>query len=438
MTADGAGPASPRVPTGVIAGVALIALCTLFFEVLLTRIFSVTLWYHFGFLAISLALLGTAASAVLCYLYPERLAGDRHLRNMAASAAVFAVATPASVICHVSVRLPGFDDLFLFYLAFGAQLALLFIAFFSGGLCISIALFRYASRIGTVYSFDLIGASLGSLLVVPLMYQWSPMALAFLVSAVAFGAALGLARASAGPFSAQVLLLLGAAAGLAFAALNDRWHLVEIESVKSYDQGKSQKTESANLYERWSPVSRVAVRQKKPRWASTPVLMATTDAGAPTVLIEFDGDYAGARWVFSRDSTLSAFRLMTDSKVLVIGVGGGRDVLAALAYGHGPVTAVEINPLMGDVVLRAFADYIGRIFEDPRVTLHIQDGRSFVAGSRDRYDIIEFSMIDSWSSAAAAGAYVFNENSLYTIDAIDDFVTHLEPDGILSMTRYYN
>lgn len=438
MAADSAGAASPRVPAGVVAGVALVALCTLFFEVLLTRIFSVTLWYHFGFLAISLAMLGTAASAVLCYLYPERLAGKRHLRNMALAAAVFAVATPAAVVYHVTLRLPGFDPPWLFYLAFGSQLALLFVAFFSGGLCISIGLFRYASRIGIVYAFDLVGASLGAVLVVPLLYQWSPMALSFLVAAAAFGAAFALARSGAARVSTQALLLVAVAAGLGLAAANDRWGLVTVESVKSYGRGESQKSEPQSLYERWSPVSRVAVQESQPSWASAPVLMATTDAGAPTVLFEFDGHYAGARWTFSRDSTLSVFRLKDDAEVLVVGAGGGRDVLAALAYGHRKVTAVEINPLMGDVVLRAFADHIGRIFEDPRVTLHIQDGRSFVAGSSERYDIIEFSMIDSWSSAAAAGAYVFNENSLYTLDAIDDFMAHLEPGGILSMTRYYS
>ena len=419
-----------------MVAVALVALSTLFFEVLLTRIFSVTLWYHFGFLSISLALLGAAASAVLCYLYPEFLAGDGHLRNLAISASLFSVTAPGSVIYHVSTQLPGFENAVGFYAAFGTQLILLFFSFFFAGLCISIALFRYAEQVGTVYSFDLIGASLGSLLVVPLMYRWSPISLVFVVSSLGFVAALFFVRATTGRSAAQMLLGLGAVAGLVIASVNDSWHLFEVHTIKSYARSGLQKQEGEKLFEKWSPVSRVAVRAGEVHLAIGPALMATNDAGAPTVLPRFDGDYEAVQPMLG-DPLLASFRLKENAEVLIVGVGGGRDVLAALASNQKRITAVEINPIMGDLVTRHFADYIGRIFEDPRVTLHIQEGRNFVAGSDDRYDIILFSMIDSWSSAAAAGAYVFNENSLYTIEAIHDFMTHLEPDGILSMTRYF-
>ena len=318
---------SSRVPRAVVFGVFSIALSTLFFEVLLTRIFSVTLWYHFGFLAISLALLGTAASAVLCFLYPERLAGDRHLQNMAISALAFGIAAPASVVHHVTTRLPGFEDMAAFFLGFGLQLILLFISFFSGGMCISIALFRYSSRIGAIYSFDLVGAALGSLLVVPFMYQWSPMALVFVVAAVAFAAATGFVRSSAGSIGVQTFLLLAVGASLTIALLNDSMQLVQISSIKSYSRRFTQQAKPESLWEKWSPVSRVSVEQTTPDWASSPVLVATNDAGAPTVLFQFHGDdYESAAVLFERDSTLCAFQFKTDAKVLVIGVGGGRDV----------------------------------------------------------------------------------------------------------------
>lgn len=434
-TADSARPTTLHRP--LVLGVAGIALCTLFFEVLLTRIFSVTLWYHFGFLAISLALLGTAASAVLCFLYPDFLAGERHLRNMAASAALFAAAAPASVVYHVAVAIPGFGTPLAFYLVFGSQLALLFLSFFFAGLCISIALFRYADRIGAVYCSDLVGAALGAVVVVPLMYRWSPFALIFVVSAVALAAALGFLRSDSGPRHAQLLLLLGIAGSLGVALGNDAWDLVSVNSVKSYVRSQIQEKEGEKLFERWSPVSRVTVRVAPPELGIGPQLIATTDGGAPTPLPKFSGDYATARSELERDPNLAAFQLKTGAQVLVIGVGGGRDVLAALSTGQRSVTAVEINPVMGQLVTEEYADHIGRIFEDPRVGLHIQEGRNFVAGSQERFDLIVFSMIDSWSSAAAAGAYVFNENSLYTIEAIGDFVEHLAPGGILSMTRYY-
>lgn len=194
-----------------MVGVAMIAMATLAYEVLLTRIFSVTLWYHFGFLAISLALLGTAASAVLCFLFPERLQGQRHLAVLRVSAMAFAFFAPAAVAFHVSVALPPYEQVFSFYAVFGAQLTLFFLAFFSAGLCISVALYRYAESVSRVYFFDLIGASIGSLLVVPMLYTWSALALVFVVSAMASLAALAFGRGVARPL-AQGLALLAAIA----------------------------------------------------------------------------------------------------------------------------------------------------------------------------------------------------------------------------------
>lgn len=414
-------------------GVGLIALCTLFFEVTLTRIFAVTLWYHFGFLAISLALLGTAASAVACFLWPEQLAGEGHLRVMSGAALGFAVLAPFSVAFHISVRLPPHDQLMAFFLSFGAQLTLLFAAFFCAGLCISVALFRYASRVGTVYFFDLIGAALGSLLVVPLLYELSGLALVFLVSTGAAAAAATLA----GPRSRRRRVgAVLAVACVGLALVNDSAGILEIHTIKSYGKGTVQAEEDDIVFEKWSPVARVVVHEpRKSKRSGLTLMKVTNNGGAPTTLWEFGGDYSKAGYT-TKDSRQVAHALKRDADVLVIGSAGGADVLAALAADQSSVTAVEINPVTAELVTEHYADYIGNIFTDPRVTLHVQEGRNFVAGSPDTYDLIQITMIDSWGGAAA-GAYVFNENNLYTLEAVDDYVSHLKPDGILAMTRYY-
>ena len=72
---------------------------------------------------------------------------------------------------------------------------------------------------------------------------------------------------------------------------------------------------------------------------------------------------------------------------LVIGPGGGRDLLSALLFGARRVEGVEINPIIvRDVMLGRFREYSGAIYADPRVSIHVEDGRSFVRRSRDRYD----------------------------------------------------
>jgi len=414
----------------LLAGIALIALATIFFEVLLTRLFAVTLWYHFGFFAISLALMGTATAAVLCFVMPERLAGASHRRVLQACACAFAVTVPLAVWVHLHTSLPGLGVGLAFYAAFALQIVLFFIPFVFSGLCISISLYRYAAKINTVYAFDLAGAAAGSLLVVPLLFRLSGPSLVFFVSATAMVAAACYARTA---FPSRAASIAGVAVFGALVFLNDSLGILAIERVKSYDPGEIQAAETTPVYEKWSPVSRVAVYPPK-RPGPNESMQVTADAGAPTVLRKFDGDFSKIDTV-KRDSRQAVHALRHDADVLVIGSAGGQDVIAALSANQKHVTAVEINPVTVDLVTNRFADYIGNVFSDPRVTLHLQEGRNFAAGSTDLYDVIQITMIDSWAGAAA-GAYIFNENSLYTVDAIEDYLEHLKPGGILSMTRY--
>lgn len=424
---------NPRTTT--MLGVGLIAFATLLLEVDLTRIFAVTLWYYFGFVAISLALLGTGAAGVLCYLNPERWTGEHHLRHMAAFSMAFAVLTPLVVWMHLASDFSGYTlhhGWFFAVLAF--QMFWFFVLFFCAGMVISIALFRYRDRIGRLYFFDLVGASLGSLAVVVLLYHVSAPALAFAVSAAAVMAALAFCGPAASP-AARALLAVVAVAAAGAGAFNDRLGLLAVGTVKSYESTGIQSAEEQKVYEKWSPVSRVAVFAPQAQQSGRERMRVTNDAGAPTTLHRFDGDWRNADWTLKAPSNAGLY-LRPRGDSLIIGSGGGMDVLSALRFGNRSVTAVEINPVIAELVRGPYADYIGRIFHDPRVALHVREGRNFAAGSPDRYDLITITMIDSWAGAAA-GAYMFSENTLYTYEAVGDYYAHLKDDGILSISRYY-
>ena len=121
---------------------------------------------------------------------------------------------------------------------------------------------------------------------------------------------------------------------------------------------------------------------------------------------------------------------------LVIGPGGGRDLVTALVFGASSVDAVEINPIIANDVMRdRFKDFSGGIYTHPRVRVFVDDGRSFVRRSEARYDIIQASLVDTWA-ATAAGAYTLTENTLYTVEAFDDYLDHLTDDGVLTITRW--
>jgi len=121
---------------------------------------------------------------------------------------------------------------------------------------------------------------------------------------------------------------------------------------------------------------------------------------------------------------------------LVIGPGGGRDLVSALVFGARHVDGVEINPIIANDVMRGqFHEFSGGIYTHPRVRIVVDDGRSFVRRTTERYDIIQASLVDTWA-ATAAGAYTLTENTLYTVEAFDDYLDHLTDDGILTMTRW--
>jgi hypothetical protein len=123
-------------------------------------------------------------------------------------------------------------------------------------------------------------------------------------------------------------------------------------------------------------------------------------------------------------------------RALVIGPGGGRDLASALVFGAAHVDGVEINPIIArDVMADRFRTYSGNVYGHPRVTIHVDDGRSFVRRSSSQYDVIQASLVDTWA-ATAAGAYTLTENSLYTTEAFGDYLDHLTDRGVLTITRW--
>jgi len=422
------------VPRFVLAGIGMVSMGTLLFEVTLTRIFAVTIWYYFGSLAISLALLGLSASAICCFVFSDRFLGKRADAYLVLFPLLFAVSAPLSVFVHLQLELDHYSaNPVGFFLTLGLQILFLVVPFFCSGMCISIALYRYSSQIHRVYFIDLVGASFGSILVVWMLYRFSGPAIIFGVAAVAAAAGL-LFSFSKGALRNRSLIALVVLVAGALLFLNDDLGVLKISRVKSYTPGSLQRTEKDRVYEEWCPLSRVAVFAPV-REKNATTMTVTYDAGAPTFLHSFSGDPAEVAYL--RDSPKQVVHhLKPNADVLVIGSGGGADVLSALAFGQRKITAVEINPVVAKLVTRTYADYIGRIFEDPRVSLEVRDGRNYVAGTTDKFDIIQITMIDSWVGAAA-GAYLFNENSLYTKEAIRDYVRRLKPGGVLSITRYY-
>ncbi len=422
-----AGPDEPKRSTYI--GLFLTTLSLLQFELFLTRIFSVTMWYHFAFMAISLAMFGLAAGAIFIELMKK---GEAHAM-LANFGLLFAL---TSAICFAAqLYIPVDPETEIVWTALAFILAA--IPFVFAGMVVCVALTRFPRHTGALYAADLAGSAAGCILTIPILnHIHAP-------TAVILNAGIAALAAFAWPSNGKTRWIAGSCGALllSLGAINQSVKLVDIQWLKG---GRNSHD---GLYEKWNAFSRIHVRELGSQpfgWGLSPryraqreigQLYLDIDSGAATVITKFDGNLNAVEHL-KYDVTALAHYLRNPTSVLVIGIGGGRDILTSLAFGQRHVTGVEINPDILRLLTRRFGQYSGSLQNNPDVTLVHDEARSYVARSLESYGIIQASLIDTWA-ATSAGAYVLTENGLYTKEAWLTFLTHLTPDGILTMSRWY-
>jgi hypothetical protein len=420
----------------MLAGIAAISAALLMTELALTRIFSVTMYYHFAFLAISIALFGLSASGVTVFVMRRRLAGTGTRELLTAAALVHCLATVVSLsfLVRIRVGLNYSPENLALMLAIYVLSAL---PFFTGGAIISLAFARASERINVLYAADLLGAAAGCLALIPLLNALGAPAVVLTAAGLSIVAAVCFAPVSWRPrvVVAGVLLFAFPAAAQVVGAAP-----FEVSDTKGHQGDRV-------LFSKWNSFSRVAVYDRAHGdWSLSPrftgsrgeSLFMDIDSAASTPILKGTGKLDDAAYL-RYELTALAYHLVERPggfTALVIGPGGGRDLLSALVFGARHVDGVEINPIIArDVMLADFREYSGGIYAHPNVAAHIDDGRSFIRRSSAKYDVIQASLVDTWA-ATAAGAYTLTENSLYTSEAFGEYLDHLDEDGYLTISRW--
>jgi len=405
-------------------------------ELALTRIFSVTMYYHFAFLAVSIALFGLSASGVTVFVMRRRLAvtGTRELLTAGALLHALATVVALAFLVRIRVGLNYSPENLVLMLAIYVLAAA---PFFTGGAIVSLAFARLPERINVLYAADLLGAAAGCLALIPLLNALGAPAVVLTAAALSIVAAICFAppRLRRRVVAAGVLLLgLPAAAQMAGAAPFD------VSDTKGHEGDRV-------LFSKWNSFSRVAVYDRAHGdWSLSPrftgsrgeSLFMDIDSAASTPIVKGTGKLDDAAYL-RYELTALAYHLVERPggfSALVIGPGGGRDLLSALVFGASHVDGVEINPIIArDVMLADFREYSGGIYAHPNVSTHVDDGRSFIRRSPRTYDVIQASLVDTWA-ATAAGAYTLTENSLYTAEAFGEYLDHLSASGYLTISRW--
>ena len=422
-----------------LTGLFLTTLATLMLEILDTRLLSVIAWYHLSFFAVSVAMFGMAAGAVHVYLGGDRFSGDLAPRALARYATLLAVAIPVSHLVNLSIPFPP-NLSAVAVLAIGASTVALAAPFYASGVVVAIALTRMPGRIGVFYAADLLGAALGCLLVLPLLAYGNISSAAFTCGAVAAGAALCFRSAGRLPgrrLDAAVLVALGLIAVLS--------SVTPFGPRVLYPKGKPSRVENIER-EFWSIHGQVVADYPTCSpvfyWGAgalaseeeVDLVGMRIDGLAGTMMTGWHGDAPSLEWA-AHDVTALPYHLRRGARVAVVGVGGGRDLLTALWSGSPAIVGIEINRAFLEMIRGPYREFAG-LADRPELKLVHDEARSYLARTRERYGILQMSLIDTWA-ATGAGAFTLSENGLYTLEAWELFLGRLEEDGLLSVSRWF-
>src|SRR5918998_1235998 len=499
----------------------VLSLSMILFELALTRIFSIVLWYDYAFMAISIAFFGLGIGSFVIHIQKDKFNSLKKKSTIDSqftfSSRIIRYALAYGISVPVFILLIGYipsdtSYIYLFYLISSIPL------FFAGS-AIALIFLAMSEKISKLYFADLIGAALATIILDPIMQSLGAGSALLLTSVVVVGASACsyfflLARTtrdrkdvedtsdstlhSGEEEHRKEVIVKGHRNRLnAFSAItcsglivllivnsNFSTNIFEIKPGMSkglYYQ-LNHPSEYQHLSEEWNSFSRVDVTRRIDHQQENENIISSTssiassvqnnntdgsrndesisnggtavaaadadnatsqelasiiiDADAATPIYRWDGSLSDVAWIQNYMDYLP-YEMIDANNTLVIGSGGGEDILVALAGGADNVTAVELNPLVVSAVKR-FEGQSGNIYSNDKVELLIDDGRRFISSTTEKYDVIVLKLVDSWA-AQLAGGYALSENYLYTVEAFQQYFRHLDKDnggGMLVMTRW--
>jgi hypothetical protein len=444
----------------VYIGLFLLSAASLAFEINLTRIFSVAQFYHFAFMVVSLALLGFGASGTFLSLLP-RLKRRALSRLLAWLGWGFSLTAVCSYALTLYVPFDSFriahewrqaGVLMLHYVA-------LAFPFLCSGSAVGLMFVAWPARVNRIYTANLIGSAAGCVLAVAVPSLVGGEGAILLCAALGIAAALTFqcratrhterSARNTHPLSGLVPYLLRTAQAtlvllLVLAAHHTPAFLeIRLSPYKSLSYAL-QYPDARLIFQRWNGFSRVdVVRSESIRGLPgsgfrcpaqpPPQLGLTVDGDDLSTISHVEPGFTDLAFTDCLLGSLP-YQLRPEAEALVLEPRGGFDVVTALAQGARGVTVVEANPLIVQAV-RAQGAWAGDLYNDPRVRIVVEKGRTYARRTQEEYDVVTLSLNVS-DRTVTSGAYSLNEDYRYTVHAFSDYLARLREDGLLVVTRW--
>ena len=424
--------------------IALLSACALAYEILLMRLFSIIQWHHFAYMIISLALLGYGASGTFLSIKSARLLAN-YPRNFVVNVLLFAVSSLAMFLAAQQIPFNAQEVLWDAYQPWFLLLLYLILAlpFFFVANAIGLSFMRCRDQIAQLYAADMLGAGVGSIGIVLMLFMVFPDTSLRILCAIGIAAAaLACWELKIGKKLQWLLLSLSLSPLLLpsvitqlelspYKGLSQILRIAGSEVVDEYSSplGLLSIVENPLVPLRHAPGLSLNATQEPP-----PQIGVFTDGDAMTVINQNEGDIERFRYLDQITSAL-AYHLNKPDKVLVLGAGAGSEVIQARYHGATQIDAVEINPQIISLIRKNYAQFSGDIYDDNITRVHIAEARGFVTGTHDSYDLIQLALLDAFN-ASSAGLYALNESYLYTVEAMQQYIQKLSADGYLSISRW--
>ena len=422
----------------MLGAVAVLSAAALAYEILLTRLFSIVQWHNFAFLVISVALLGFGASGTFLLVLGNRVR-TRIEPFLALTALGFALAAPLGFVIAERVPFnvldaPWSPDSLGWLLVIEVLLA---VPFFFAATGIGRALVVFRHRLSRVYAADLAGAGVGAAASVGVLHLVpAERALDFVCGLGAVGGALAVWGARSRNRSS--LLLCGVVLALAGFGVTGELRIspfkplpqalwvtgAELAETRSGPLGMVSAVENREVPLRSAPGLSLLARAPVPEQVALFV-----DADGPLAIVGHDAQSPPPAYLEDLTTALP-YRLVEQPRVLVLGAGGGAAVLQALGAGARSVDAVELQPHVVAMVRGRYRDFSGRVYEHPKVSVHVADPRAFVETSDGEYDVVQVIALGS----NIAGLHALEAQRLQTVEAVRAVLSRLSAEGVAAFT----
>jgi hypothetical protein len=443
----------------------MVSLSVLLLELTLTRLFSIILWYDYAFMVISIAFFGLGIGSLVVHILKNKLNKENLPSRVLQSTMAFAISIPVVLLVIGQFVPSNTSFIYIFYLSSS-------IPFFFAGVSVAMIYLSMPKEITKLYFIDLLGAGAAALVLDPIIQVLGAESVLLSISLIVVGPSIAaslllvkkhnLYRKNSNNSDKNTIvsienkvkiygmICLGAAAILLAINIDSNVLAIEPGISKGLHYQLAKPSEFQHLSTQWNSFSRIDVTRQthhnfnaedaslnnstENTGRSRALASIVIDADADTPVFRWNGSSNDISWVRQYMDYLP-YELLRANNTLVIGSGGGEDVLIALAGGSENITAVELNPLIISKA-KEFGKSAGILYERKEVNVFIDDGRRFISSSDSKYDMITIKLVDSWA-AQLAGGYALSENYLYTVEAFRQYLQHLDKDnGMLVMVRW--